>query len=121
MTTSAVRPPAPPADLDAALARVRERGGRVTRAKRAIATLLFDAPTALTAEEITGRSGLEQSVVYRCLAQFDDIATVQLQLSQESVKSVLRMASACRVRPSRQIAQPQHRPLIIRHGSVQAW
>ncbi len=77
MTTSAVSPPAPPADLDEALARIRQSGGRVTRAKRAVADLLFEQPVALTAEEITERSGLEQSVVYRSLSQFEELGIAE--------------------------------------------
>ncbi|UDY34372.1 Fur family transcriptional regulator [Dermatobacter hominis] len=77
MTTSAVSPPAPPADLDEALGRIRSSGGRVTRAKRTLVELLFDSPDALTAEEITDRSGLEQSVVYRSLSQFEELGIAE--------------------------------------------
>jgi Fur family ferric uptake transcriptional regulator len=77
VTTSAVSPPPPPADLDEALTRIRASGGRVTRAKRTVVGLLFDAADPLTAEEITERSGLDQSVVYRSLAQFEELGIAE--------------------------------------------
>ncbi len=77
MTSSAANPPRPPADLDDALARIRESGGRVTRAKREVATLLFDGDTPATADDISERSGLEQSVVYRTLSQFEELGIAE--------------------------------------------
>lgn len=77
MTSSALNPPHPPADLDDALARIRSSGGRVTTAKRAVATLLFETDAPLTAEQITDRSALEQSVVYRTLSQFEELGIAE--------------------------------------------
>jgi Fe2+ or Zn2+ uptake regulation protein len=77
VTTSAVSPPAPPVDLDEALARIRQSGGRVTKAKRAVVELLFGTAAPLTADEITERSGLEQSVVYRSLSQFEELGIAE--------------------------------------------
>lgn len=77
MTTPAVRPPDPPDDLAAAIERVRSSGGRVTRAKREVAGVLFAADAPLTAEGIVELSGLEQSVVYRTLGQFESLGIVE--------------------------------------------
>jgi len=77
VTSSVHDPPEPPHDLAEALTRVREHGGRVTRAKRAMAELLFGASEPLTAEAIATRSGLEQSVVYRTLSQFEELGIVE--------------------------------------------
>lgn len=77
VTTAAVSPPAAPVDMDEALERIRAGGGRVTRAKRALTELLFDASTPLTVEDITARSGLEQSVVYRTLTQFEQLGIAE--------------------------------------------
>lgn len=78
MTTSAVRRPGPPVDLEAALARVREAGGRVTAAKRSVAELLFASAEPRTAEEIADEvAGVDRSVVYRCLGQFDELGIAE--------------------------------------------
>lgn len=77
VTTAAVSPPAPPADVDQALQRIRDHGGRVTRAKRTVAILLFDATDPLSVDDIVERSGLEQSVVYRTLGQFEELGIAE--------------------------------------------
>lgn len=77
MTTSAVSPPAPPTDLAQALSRIREHGGRVTRAKRSIAALLFESNGPLTADDIAEQTSEEQSVVYRTLGQFEVLGIVE--------------------------------------------
>jgi Fur family ferric uptake transcriptional regulator len=77
LTSAAVAPPDPVDDVDDALARVRASGGRVTRAKRAVVELVFDAPAAMTVEDLAARSGLELSVVYRTLSQFEELGIVE--------------------------------------------
>jgi Fe2+ or Zn2+ uptake regulation protein len=79
VTTPAAHPPPPPADLDAALARVRATGGRVTAATAAVAGLLYEADApAPTAEEISDRlADLERSVVYRVLARFEELGIAE--------------------------------------------
>ena len=77
MTTSAVSPLAPPTDLAQALVRIREHGGRVTRAKRTIAELLFQSDGPLTAEDVAEQTDEEQSVVYRALGQFEELGIVE--------------------------------------------
>lgn len=78
MTEPAASPPAPPADLDEALDRIRAHGGRLTPAKRALAALLLDGDVALTVDELAGRLGdPDRSVVYRNLAQFEQLGIAE--------------------------------------------
>jgi len=87
VTTAAVSPPAPPADVDQALQRIRDHGGRVTRAKRTVAILLFDATDPLSVDDIVERSGLEQSVVYRTLGQFEELGIAEHVLCLNSLQN----------------------------------
>lgn len=78
MTRPVLHPPLPPEDVDRVLQRIREHGGRVTPAKRALAQLLYATERGLTAEEIYDRLGIaERSVVYRNLAQFEELGIVE--------------------------------------------
>lgn len=78
MTTPAVRPQPPPRDIDEAVQRIRQSGGRVTRSKRAVADLLFASAEPRTAEEIVDHlSDHDRSVVYRCLAQFEELGIAE--------------------------------------------
>lgn len=74
MTTPVARPPAAPADRDDAIARIRSHGGRVTVAKRTVLDVLFSAGPPRTAEQIAdAAAGVDPSVVYRCLRQFEEL------------------------------------------------
>ena len=78
MTASAARSVPPPTDLEEAMARIRADGGRITDAKRAVAELLFESDRALNVDEITTAvHGIERSVLYRCLAQFEVLGIVE--------------------------------------------
>ena len=74
MTTAAAHPPSAPTDLDGALARIREHGGRVTAAKRSVLGRLYAPGPPRTAEELADElAGIDRSVVYRCLAQLEEL------------------------------------------------
>lgn len=74
MTTPVARPPAAPADRDEAIARIRAHGGRLTAAKRTVLDVLFSAGPPRTAEQIAdAAAGVDPSVVYRCLRQFEEL------------------------------------------------
>jgi Fe2+ or Zn2+ uptake regulation protein len=78
MTASAARLQTPPIDLDDALGRIRTSGGRITEAKRSVAELLFSTSEARTAEEIADAvEGVDRSVVYRCLGQFEELGIAE--------------------------------------------
>lgn len=78
MTTPAVHPPPPPRDVDQAVARVREHGGRLTRAKREIIDLLHGESAPLSADAIVARLGdLDRSVIYRNLAQLEELGIAE--------------------------------------------
>jgi len=78
MTTSAARLQAPPADLADAFDRIRSTGGRVTQAKRSVAELLFGSCEPCTADEIAeALPGIDRSVVYRCLRQFEELGIAE--------------------------------------------
>ncbi len=78
MTTPATRTAAPPTDLDDALQRIREHGGRVTAGKRALAELLYREQRLLTADEIAARlAHHDRSAIYRSLAQFEELGIAE--------------------------------------------
>lgn len=78
MTRPATHSLAPPADVDAALQRIRDHGGRVTEGKRALADLFHRQQAWLTAEEITAALGdADRSAVYRSLAQFEELGIAE--------------------------------------------
>jgi Fe2+ or Zn2+ uptake regulation protein len=78
MTRPFPHPPAPPADIDEAMRRVREHGGRVTAGKRALAVLLYGGGAPFTAEEIAARLGdHDRSAIYRNLAQFEELGIAE--------------------------------------------
>ena len=78
MTRPVPHPPSPPADVDDALQRIRDHGGRVTPGKRALATLLYASDGALTADEIIDRlDDPDRSAVYRRLAQFEELGIAE--------------------------------------------
>jgi Fur family ferric uptake transcriptional regulator len=76
-TTSANRRP-PVADAACALVRIREEGGRVTAAKRSVVELVYASPQARTAEEFADAlEGVDRSVIYRTLAQLEELGIVE--------------------------------------------
>lgn len=67
-----------PADVDTALDRVRELGGRVTAPKRALVELLFRRPNGVTAEELVAElDGIDLTTVYRALGQLEQAGVVE--------------------------------------------
>ncbi len=69
---------ASPADVDTALDRVRELGGRVTSAKRAVVELIYRRPDGVTAEElVTLLDGVDLTTVYRTLSQLEQAGVVE--------------------------------------------
>lgn len=78
MTRPATHALAPPPDVDAALQRIRDHGGRVTAGKRALAELLFRHGGALTADEIVAALGdQDRSAIYRNLAQLEQLGIAE--------------------------------------------
>ncbi len=74
MTTPAAHPPAAPADVDEAVERIRSAGGRLTPAKRTVLDVLFADGPPRTAEQIAdAAAGVDRSIVYRCLKQFEEL------------------------------------------------
>jgi Fe2+ or Zn2+ uptake regulation protein len=74
MTTPAAHPPAAPGDVAEAIARIRASGGRVTTAKQTVLDLLFGSGPPRTAAQIAdAAAGVDRSVVYRCLRQFEEL------------------------------------------------
>lgn len=67
-----------PADVESALARVRQTGGRVTAAKRAIVTALYDNPGGVTADRLAAElPHIDLTTVYRTLDQLEEIGVVE--------------------------------------------
>jgi Fe2+ or Zn2+ uptake regulation protein len=78
MTRPATHAPAPPADLDDALRRIRDHGGRVTPGKRALAALLYSDRRSRTADEIaTLLADHDRSAIYRNLGQFEELGIAE--------------------------------------------
>lgn len=78
MTTPAADPPEPPGDRDEAIERVRASGGRLTPVKHAVLDLLFDDGPPRTAEQIADTAaGVDRSIVYRCLKQFEELGIAE--------------------------------------------
>lgn len=74
MTTPATRPPVAPVDRAAAIERIRANGGRMTAAKRTVLDVVFGSGPPRTAEQIAdAAAGVDRSVVYRCLRQFEEL------------------------------------------------
>ena len=75
-------PPAPGRSLDAILATLRERGGRVTAPRRAILVALLAARHHVTAEELIAavrrsHPDISPSTVYRTLHVLTDLGVVE--------------------------------------------
>jgi Fur family ferric uptake transcriptional regulator len=78
MTRPFPHPPAPPVDIDEAMHRIREHGGRVTSGKRALAELLYGGDAPFTADEIAARlADHDRSAIYRSLAQFEELGIAE--------------------------------------------
>lgn len=74
MTTPAEHPPEAPGTLDEAVERVRASGGRLTPAKQTVLEILFTDGPPRTAEQIADTAaGVDRSIVYRCLKQFEEL------------------------------------------------
>ena len=72
---------ADPDRLERILELLRRRGGRVTRARRAIVAALLGSSSHLTADQLTGAVQREQpdvhlSTVYRCLEALEELGVV---------------------------------------------
>lgn len=77
MTTPATHPPQAPRSREEATARIRAHGGRVTAAKEAVLEVLYAPGPPRTAEQLAdAASGVDRSVVYRCLRQFEELGIV---------------------------------------------
>lgn len=64
--------------LDEALQRVRDGGGRLTKARRVLLEDLYDAGGRITAEELAERhDDIDLATVYRSLAHFEDVGVVE--------------------------------------------
>ena len=67
-----------PADVDTALDRVRELGGRVTGPKRAVVELIYRRRDGVTAEELVAElDGVDLTTVYRTLSQLEQAGVVE--------------------------------------------
>jgi Fe2+ or Zn2+ uptake regulation protein len=67
-----------PADVDAALARIRQTGGRVTTSKRAIVTTLYGSTTGVTADQLAVElPHVDLTTVYRTLGQLEEVGIVE--------------------------------------------
>jgi Fur family ferric uptake transcriptional regulator len=64
--------------LDEALQRVRDGGGRLTKARRVLLEDLYDAGGRITAEELAERhDDIDLATVYRSLAHFEDVGVIE--------------------------------------------
>ena len=64
--------------FDDALARVREGGGRITKARRVLLADLYDHGGRITAEELAERhDDIDLATVYRSLAHFEDVGVIE--------------------------------------------
>ena len=77
MTATSTVPPLPAADLGAALMAVRERGLRVSAARRLVLQALFAAAGPISAEQIASGSDLDLTSVYRNLETLERIGLVR--------------------------------------------
>jgi Fur family ferric uptake transcriptional regulator len=78
MTTRGSRLHEVPADRAAAERRLREAGGRLTPAKRAVLDVFFGVDEGLTAEQVGALvTGVDQATVYRTLVQFEQAGIVE--------------------------------------------
>lgn len=97
MTRPATHAPPPPADLDEALQRIRDHGGRITSGKRALATLLYSNQRSLTADEIVDLLGdHDRSAIYRNLGQFEELGITE-HLHPGHGQAVYRLAGLATV------------------------
>ena len=70
--------PATTLAFDAALDRVREGGGRITRARRVLLEDLYDDGGRVTAEELAERhDDIDLATVYRSLAHFEEVGVIE--------------------------------------------
>ena len=69
----------PPADIDEALQRIRDHGGRITAGKRALVHLLYgDDDASFTLDDITARMvDHDRSTIYRMLNQFEELGIAE--------------------------------------------
>jgi Fur family ferric uptake transcriptional regulator len=70
-----------PERLEAALELLRQRGGRVTTARRAIVTALFDADGHVTADQLAttvqqAHPDVHLTTIYRCLDALEELGIV---------------------------------------------
>lgn len=78
MTKPAAHSLPPAVDVDDAMRRVREHGGRVTAGKRALAELLFEGRRSMTVDEISVvLHDHDRSAIYRNLAQFEELGIAE--------------------------------------------
>jgi Fur family ferric uptake transcriptional regulator len=63
--------------LDEALDRLREAGGRVTRARRSLLEHLYQAPGRVTVDELAERHpDVDGATLYRALSHFEEIGLI---------------------------------------------
>jgi Fur family ferric uptake transcriptional regulator len=64
--------------FDEALDRVREGGGRLTRARRVLLEDLYDLGGRITAEELAERhDDIDLATVYRSLSHFEEVGVIE--------------------------------------------
>ncbi len=64
--------------LDEAIDRVREGGGRITKARRMLLEDLFNAGVRVTAEELADRhDDIDLATVYRSLSHFEAVGVIE--------------------------------------------
>ena len=64
--------------LDEALQRVRDSGGRITRARRELLEDLHEVSGRVTAEELAERHrDVDLATVYRSLSQFEEVGVIE--------------------------------------------
>lgn len=64
--------------FDEALERVREGGGRLTRARRVLLEDLYDLGVRITAEELAERhDDIDLATVYRSLSHFEEVGVIE--------------------------------------------
>ena len=78
MTRPADRRVEAPANVESALGRVRESGGRVTPGLRALLELLFDRRAGMSVEELVAALGsIEATTVYRSVVRLEQIGVIE--------------------------------------------
>lgn len=78
MTKPADRSAEPPRDVEAALARVRAAGGRVTDGLRRLLELLFEHRAGMSVEEVVAAlASSDPTTVYRSLVRLEQIGVIE--------------------------------------------